>query len=175
MNLKESTSELHKKAELMEFNQRMFKGKLSKKDYLKYLLVQSTIFQCIEEHKHSKLHKDLPRLKKIFEDIQELQKDVTDNVYVGDMTSLSNYGKYLESLEDDRLYPHIYLNYLALAYGGQMIKSKVHGSGKMYDFDNLSEVIGSIRKIQKDEWSMEVNKGYAYIITILDELQRNSR
>lgn len=174
MNLKEATSELHKKAEQMEFNQRMFKGELSKKDYLRYLLVQSTIFQCIEEHKHSKLHNDLPRLKKIFLDIQELQREVDLNVSVSELQSVKNYGKYLESLKDENLFPHIYLNYLALAYGGQIMKSKVPGSGNMYDFDNINEVISSIRKVQKDEWAMEVNKGYANIITILDELQRTS-
>lgn len=174
MNLKESTSELHKKAEQMEFNQKMFRGELTKEQYLKYLLVQSVIFQCIEEHKHSKLHNDLPRLKKIFSDIQELQKDVNVNVNIMEMQTVKNYGQYLESLNDERLYPHIYLNYLALAYGGQMMKSKVPGAGKMYEFENINEVIGSIRNIQKDEWAMEVNKGYAHIITILDELQRNS-
>jgi heme oxygenase len=174
MNLREATSELHKKAEQMEFNQRMFKGELSAKDYLRYLLVQSTIFQCIEEHGHSKLHKDLPRLKRVFEDIQELQKDVVYDSSTAELQSVKKYGMYLESLNDERLYPHIYLNYLALAYGGQMMKSKIPGSGKMYDFDNLNEVISSIRAIQKDEWAMEVNKGFAHIITILDDLQRTS-
>lgn len=174
MNLREATAELHKKAEKMPFNQRMFKGELSKKDYLRYLLVQCVIFQCIEEHQHSKLHPDLPRLKKVFLDIEELQSELGSDISVTDMLSVKKYGQYLESLNDDRLYPHIYLNYLALAYGGQMMKSKVPGSGRMYDFDNLQEVVGSIRAIQKDEWADEVNKGFQNIITILDELERNS-
>lgn len=174
MGLKELTSELHKKAESMQFNQRMFRGELSKKEYLKYLLTQSSIFQCIEEHKHSKLHDSLPRLQKIFEDIQELQKEEGFNISVVGMVSLENYCKYLESLNDETLFPHIYLNYLALAYGGQMMKSKVHGSGRMYDFDNMNEVILSIRKLQTDDWVTEVNKGYEYIISIFDELQNNS-
>lgn len=174
MTLKEATSELHKKAESMVFNQRMFNGELSKEEYLKYLLTQATIFQCIEEHKHSNLNESLPRLKKVFADIQELQKDVGMNVTISEMDSVKKYGAYLESLNDDNLYPHIYLNYLALAYGGQFMKSKVPGSGQMYEFDNLNEVILAIRRLQKDEWALEVNKGYAFIITILDELQRNS-
>jgi hypothetical protein len=63
---------------------------------------------------------------------------------------------------------------MALMYGGQMMKSKVPGSGKMYDFDNVSESIAMIRGIQKDEWANEVNKGFNYIINILDELQKHS-
>ena len=75
-------------------------------------------------------------------------------------------------LNQEQLNAHIYLNYLALAYGGQMMKSKIAGSGRMYDFENMQECIGSIRAIQKDEWADEVNKGFYYIINILDELQR---
>jgi hypothetical protein len=50
------------------------------------------------------------------------------------------------------------------------MKTKVPGSGKMYDFDNMMECIGSIRAIQKDEWADEVNKGFEFIINILNEL-----
>ena len=42
--LKEATSEKHKQAERMPFNIRMFKGELSKNDYLLYLNQQLQIF-----------------------------------------------------------------------------------------------------------------------------------
>jgi hypothetical protein len=63
---------------------------------------------------------------------------------------------------------------MALMFGGQMMKSKVPGSGKMYEFDNVQESIAMIRTIQKDEWADEVNKGFNHIINILDELQKHS-
>ena len=60
-------------------------------------------------------------------------------------------------------------------YGGQMMKSKVPGSGKMYEFEgDMRELIGSVRTIQNDEMADEVNKGFQYIINILDELQTNA-
>jgi hypothetical protein len=60
-------------------------------------------------------------------------------------------------------------------FGGQMMKSKVPGSGKMYEFDgDMRELIGSVRAIQNDEMADEVNKGFQYIINILDELQTNA-
>ena len=86
----------------------------------------------------------------------------------------TDYVVYLGDLNQTQLNAHIYLNYLALAYGGQMIKSKVPGSGRMYDFDNMQECVGSIRAIQNDEMADEVNKGFQYIINILDELQTNA-
>jgi hypothetical protein len=55
------------------------------------------------------------------------------------------------------------------------MKSKVPGSGRMYDFDNMMECVGSIRAIQKDEWVDEVNKGFDFLINIFDELQNTIR
>jgi heme oxygenase len=168
MNLKEATALLHSKAEKMMFNQRMFRGELSQFEYLNYLIQQSYIFQEIENRKLP--HPNLQRLSSINEDINELggytfkiSKPTTDYVvYLGDLNQSS-------------LNAHIYLNYLALMFGGQMMKSKVPGSGKMYQFEgDMMELIGSIRSIQKDEWATEVNKGFQYIINILDELQTNA-
>jgi heme oxygenase len=172
MGLREATAELHSKAEKMEFNQRMFRGELTEFQYLNYLHTQSIIFQCIEEHGLSKLNPNIKRLKNIFEDIQEIEKRNSKKVF--DNINAKEYGKYLEGLKGDNLYPHIYLNYLALMFGGQMMKSKVPGSGKMYEFENVQDCIGSIRAIQKDEWADEVNKGFSYIINIFDELQRKT-
>ena len=167
MGLREATAELHSKAEKMMFNQRMFKGELSNDEYLNYLIQQSYIFQDIEGRKLP--HPNLNRLDTIHNDISELggytfkiSKPTTDYVV------------YLGDLNQTQLNAHIYLNYLALAYGGQMIKSKVPGSGRMYDFDNMQECVGSIRAIQNDEMADEVNKGFQYIINILDELQTNA-
>ena len=168
MTLKEATAELHSKAEKMEFNQRMFRGELNNDEYLNYLIQQSYIFQEIEGRKLP--HPNLKRLDAIHNDIGELggytfkiNKATTD--YVG----------YLGDLNQSSLNAHIYLNYLAIMFGGQMIKSKVPGSGKMYEFEgDMRELIGSVRAIQNDEMADEVNKGFQYIINILDELQTNA-
>ena len=122
--LKEAIQEKHTQAEIMPFNARMFKGELSKKEYLFYLHQQASIFQCIEEHKIPQMHPKLNRLENVFADIQELQKEVTDKF--PSLESTKKYGMYLESLTDDRILAHIYLNYLALMFGGQMMKQMVN-------------------------------------------------
>jgi heme oxygenase len=168
MNLREATAELHSKAEKMDFNQRMFAGKLSNDEYLNYLIQQSYIFQEIENRNLP--HDSLKRLSKIQEDINEL-----GGYKFPILKSTTDYFVYLGDLNQNELNAHIYLNYLAIMFGGQMMKSKVPGSGKMYEFDgDMMELIGSIRSIQKDEWADEVNKGFNYIINILDELQKNT-
>jgi hypothetical protein len=170
MNLKEATAELHSKAEKMEFNQKMFRGELSNKQYLNYLYQESVIFTIIEQHNLP--HSDLAREKKIFEDIKELETEINSKAL--HLESTKEYGIYLQSLNNEEILPHVYLNYLALAYGGQMIKSKVPGSGKLYEFENMKESVGSVRAIQKDEWADEVNKGFEFLINIFDELQRHA-
>jgi heme oxygenase len=168
MTLKEATAELHSKAEKMEFNQRMFRGELSNDEYLNYL--NSTILYFQEIEGRNLPHPNLNRLDAIHNDITELggytfkiSKPTTDYVL------------YLGDLNQNQLNAHIYLNYLAIMFGGQMMKSKVPGSGKMYEFEgDMRELIGSVRAIQNDEMADEVNKGFQYIINILDELQTNA-
>ena len=169
MDLREATAELHSKAEKMEFNQRMFRGELSTEEYVKYLYQQVSIFDAIELDELP--HPSLVRTDKVKEDILELTSQL-DIMNILPITLA--YSHYISTLtQEDRL-PHVYLNYLALAYGGQMMKTKVPGSGKMYDFENMQEAVGSIRAIQRDEWADEVNKGFQFIINIADELQNTT-
>lgn len=165
MNLKEATAELHRTAEQMTFNQKMFRGELSLNEYVKYLETQYSIFEKIE-HLFTLPNPNLARAAKVKEDLYELGEV---NPYPTDKTM--EYTDYLSTLDNESILPHIYLNYLALAYGGQMMKTKIHGSGRMYDFDDMHSAVGSIRALQKDEWVNEVNKGFKHIIAILDELQ----
>jgi heme oxygenase len=168
MGLKEATAEKHKLAERMPFNGRMFRGELSKKEYLHYLNQQASIFQIIELK--GVPHKSLLRLKNVFEDIQELAKEVTDTLPV--LKSMEKYGVYLQKLTYEQILPHIYLHYFAIMFGGQIMKTKVPGSGRMYDFDDMMEAAGTIRAVQKDEWADEVNKAFDFMIEIFDELER---
>jgi heme oxygenase len=170
MGLREETAEKHRIAEQKEFNQRMFRGELTKEEYVNYLTQQSLIFNQIEFGNN--LPSDsLRRSEKITEDLKELKEQ--ENYIV--LPSTIEYVNYISNLTEEQLLPHIYLNYLALAYGGQMMKSKVPGSGRMYDFDNMMECVGSIRAVQKDEWAEEVNKGFDFLIEIFDGLQNTTR
>jgi heme oxygenase len=172
--LKDAIAEKHSLAEKMTFNQRMFRGELSKEEYTLYLCQQLAIFQAIERHPLP--HTALVRCPKVFEDIKELMElEDGQGVEIKPLVATNEYQKYLHSLTQEQLLPHVYLNYLAIMFGGQMMKAKTPGSGKMYEFDgDMREIAGSIRAIQKDEWADEANKALDYNINILDELQRVS-
>ena len=170
MGLKEATAELHSKAEKMEFNQRMFRGELSTDEYVKYLYQQLMVFEAIEAKQLP--HPSLARVDKVKEDLIELNSSL--DKMNGPLSSAMMYSNYLSSLTQEERLPHVYLNYLALAYGGQMMKKNIPGSGRMYDFENMHEAVGAIRATQKDEWADEVNKGFQFIINIADELQNTT-
>jgi heme oxygenase len=172
--LKEAIAEKHSLAEKMTFNQRMFNGELSNEEYVLYLSQQLAIFDAIERNELP--HSSLNRSKRVFQDIKELMKlENGESLDIKPLSSTNEYRKYLNTLTKEEQLPHVYLNYLALMFGGQMMKAKTPGSGKMYEFDgDMREIAESIRAIQKDEWADEANKALDYNISILDELQRVS-
>jgi heme oxygenase len=157
----------------MPFNQRMFRGELSNEEYILYLAQQFAIYSMIE--KSELPHPSLNRSVAVLTDIKELM-GATEEQYVEivPLESTQKYVNYLNSLSKEELLPHVYLNYLAIMFGGQMMKSNTPGSGKMYEFENMMEAAGSIRAIQKDEWADEANKALDFNISIFDELQRIS-
>ena len=172
ISLREATGEKHKIAEGMVFNQRMVKGELLKDEYILYLTQQLAIFDAIE--KFPLPHFALNRTAPVLLDLKELLGE--DNIEVKPLHATDEYKKYLNTLTQEQLLPHVYLNYLAIVYGGQMIKKNIPGSGKLYEFEgDIREIAGAIRAIQKDEWANEVNIGFDYLINIYDELQNYAR
>ncbi|MBL7925551.1 MAG: biliverdin-producing heme oxygenase [Bacteroidia bacterium] len=165
--LKDATAEKHKMAERMPFNVRMFKGELSKADYLLYLHQQYAIFKAIEDK--GVPHISLNRCTPVLADIAEIEAEGIKNAEI--LSSTKKYATHLENLNPETVLPHVYLNYLAIVFGGQMIRKKVPSAGKMYDFDNMHEAVASIRAVQKDEWADEANSGFDFLIEIFRELQ----
>ena len=92
--LKEATSEKHKQAEKMPFNARMFKGLLSKNEYVFYLHQQLQIFEAIE--KIGLPNDSLKRVHSVTQDIKELNEQGYSANYV--LGSTKAYADYLSSL-----------------------------------------------------------------------------
>jgi len=151
----------------MPFNARMFKGLITKNEYVLYLNQQLPIFLTIERFELP--HDSLRRAEKVQEDIEELNIQGYSSNQI--LTSTMTYVDYLGSLSYEQILPHIYLNYLAIMFGGQTIKKAVPSKGRMYVFENMEESVQSIRNVQKDIWAEEVNKGFDFNISILNELE----
>ncbi len=167
MTLKEATKEKHQQAEIHEVNRILLSGDITIHRYREYLKYQLEVFSTIENNFFFALpHSDMRRRDRIESDLA----DLGEHSMCSDLESVREYCDYLKNLETFQIDAHIYLNYMALLYGGQMIKSKVPGIGSTYDFDNKGEIIASIRNKQQDSWAYEVNIGFDYTIRIMDEL-----
>jgi heme oxygenase len=163
--LKEAIAERHSLAEKMPFNQKMFNGELSPTEYAHYLKTQWEIFSALESH-FSLPHPGFERSMAIQADLDELGLETKP------IQAAETYVTFLKRLSQEDANAHIYLNYLALLFGGQMMKTKVPGSGKMYAFDQVPELVASVRRIQKDSWAGQANLGLDFIIEILKELDQ---
>lgn len=168
MTLREATMVKHKMAEQMPFNTLLMEGKLSKEQYVMYLISLYYIFDIIENR--IELPTYMLRKENIKKDIFEIVGE-KNTVEPKPFDKSWNYCQHLTSVSDDDLWPHVYLNYMALLFGGQIIKTKIPGSGSLYDFENTHEIIKLIREKQKDEWAEEVNRGYDFMIEIFRELE----
>ncbi len=143
LSLKEAISEKHSKAEKIPFNKKMLAGLLSQQDYLVYLNQELQIFKTIEGI--GVPHASLNRAEKIAEDINELNTQGNHSDLI--LQSTKAYSDYLSKLTYEQVLPHVYLNYMGIMFGGQMIKKAVPSTGKMYAFDHLKEAIQSIREV----------------------------
>lgn len=175
MGLKEATAEKHRKAERMPFNVLMINGKLTAPQYEWYLQAQYKIFEAIEDN-FELPHPALARKEAVKVDIDSvgmvaIAGKAPQSVFFPISTKATEYAEYLKGLTQEEAEAHMYLHYLALMFGGQMIKSKVPGNGAMYEFgDDMMAAAAAIREIQQDDWADEVNKGFDYMIDIFKEL-----
>jgi heme oxygenase len=165
--LKEATHDKHKEVERMPFNVKMFKGELTNEQYAQYLTSQLGIFSIIEDN-FEMPHEGLKRKYAVSKDISSLNIGRTIKT---DEATL-RYVNYLKDLDQETVNAHIYLNYLAIMFGGQMMKRVTPGDGNMYEFEDMNESAAHIRAIQKDEWADEVNRGFDFMIDIMGELEK---
>ena len=163
--LKEATHIKHKEVERKPFNVKMFKGQLTAEQYGWYLRSQLGIFRALEDN-FKFPHEGLKRIEAVAFDLMSLG---IDNLVCDEATR--EYANYLRGLSQEDANAHIYLNYLAIMFGGQMMKKATPGPGKMYEFENMKECMESVRAIQKDEWADEVNRGFDFMIKIMKNLE----
>ena len=175
--LKELTKENHTNAERQQFVKVMFSGKIDPEFYALYLWNQFPAYELLEimAQQHGLLD-DVPELlrsKKIMSDFLELWKR-EDRPPT--LKTTHKYVMYLKDIMDDpnRLMAHVYVRHMGDLSGGQMIKGKVPGSGKMYEFADMNhsvdEMKNLIRKRTKDSMADEANKAFELSTAIFEEL-----
>ena len=85
-----------------------------------------------------------------------------------------DYGNYVE--ENIKTYEqfmaHVYVRYLGDLRGGQMIKKKVPGNGKYYEFDKPKELANVIYDNINDDMAGEAKKVFGFATQLFKEMSQ---
>lgn len=157
--IKELTWEHHKNAERQEFAKLLISGDIHPDLYATYLWNQHKKYDLLEAmlmaHGIMVEVGDIRRKAPMEADIAELWK------HEHAPTLVSSTHEYIAHMKDimgdrDKLIAHMYVFYMGDLSGGQMIKRKIPGAGRMYDFDgDVKEIKERIRTMVTDDMAEE--------------------
>ena len=84
------------------------------------------------------------------------------------------YQKHIRALSDPS--PHIYLNYMALLFGGQILKKHYPTSSSVYQFPDITQARSYFRTFVPTDLSpdyiSEVRKGFQFQLSIIKEISQ---
>ena len=173
--LKELTWENHKKAERMGHARKLLKG-MEPGEYYRFIYNQYVQYKALEDCARNKgLLKGIEsicRQQGMDEDLAELE---TAHGYHRDEDLLcpvvDDYIEHVAQLDDEGLLSHIYVRHFGELHGGQMIKKRAPGSGKMYDFDDAPGLIATVRAQLNDDMAPEANVCFEYAMKLFEQLE----
>jgi heme oxygenase len=170
--LKELTWEIHQQAERTAFARKLLKG-LEPVEYYRYLVNQHEIY-CALESAAEEIVSELPhiaRANSIKADIEELE--ITYQLGF-DPTLIcpvvERYKQHVLTLDREGLLAHLYVRHFGDMYGGQMIKKRNPGSGKMYEFEDVENLKAAVRTQLSDNMAAEANRCFEFAVELFKEL-----
>jgi heme oxygenase len=172
--LKELTSEVHRRAENTPLMQALLRGELSDCQYSQYLYTHFQIYDTIE-HRTEFVSPDLKLAMRAFEDWQ----GIPSRVFPPDCSELEDYLQYLREVSPQKLPAHIYVHYLATAYGGSIIKRVMEPRvpTSLYVFHDRETAISEVRALlttdMADECIYAFEKTIAYYEQLWQQISEN--
>ena len=174
--LKELTWENHSKAERTEHARKLLKG-MTPDEYHRYIYNQYVKYASLESVASEvgvlEGIETICRASKIRHDMEELEREYNIQRN-GDLLCpvVAEYCGHVMSLANpDSILAHIYVRHFGDMYGGQMIKKRNPGSGKMYEFENVEYLKSTIRERLKDEMAEEANLCFEFAMQLFEELE----
>lgn len=162
--IKLATKTLHEELELLPFSQKMFLGDQTRAERADYLMTWKEIFDVLDP----KVPKEIKRLPFICYDLDELRLPDSEPSLM-----VHGYCAYLMHVCED-LRAHIYVNYMGLMYGGQIMKRRYPNfPTEIYNFQDIEEARKYIRSEvveETDEFIIESKHAFRWHIAITEEL-----
>ena len=173
--LKELTWENHQNAERTEHARKLLKG-MTPQEYHRYIYNQYIQYSVLED-----IAKDrgvlegiesIVRGPSILEDMIELENEF--NIERSEellCPTVIKYSNHVSKLNAEDILAHVYVRHFGDMYGGQMIRKRNPGSGKMYDFDNVEELKAEVRSRLNDDMAFEANTCFLFAMDLFRELE----
>lgn len=189
-NLASLTQVAHQNAERQEFAREMMSGNMSEEKYRTYLWNMYLLYDILEDvalsmgvfgpQDQSMPDDDLPldgliQADDILEDFIELGGNPENPPTVVQATE--DYRSHIITNcqhDTDKLMAHVYVRHMGDLSGGQMIASRIPGSGKMYQFADMNHSVEEmkelIRRRTHDGMADEANLAFDFSTRIFEQL-----
>lgn len=178
MSLKELTYDHHRNAERQKFVKTLMGGNIEPKVYAEFLYNQYVAYNILEVCAMAEgVLNDLPdirRAPKILEDFQELWgKDAEPPK---PKPSIQKYVDHIMSIKEDpeKLMAHIYTRHMGDLSGGQMIKKRIPGEGRLYMFTDPDNLKTAIRSKLNDNMADEAKICFEYATELFKEMHNET-
>jgi len=172
--LRELTADSHAKAENTVFMRLLMAKAIHPLEYMDYLTQLQLVYNGIE-YAATKVG-----IMKDFEGISRSDKIKADldesNSINGKRSrirwSTVSYYNYLIALDDtDKVAAHFYVRFAGDMYGGQMLRSLVPSTGRMYDFGDVFPVLRQkMRELATPNLADEAKVAFNHTIDIVDDV-----
>ena len=167
--------EEHKNAERQQFVLDIFHGTVDEKKYAEFLYNQHAIYDILEAT--AMMHgffNDMPSVRRAPNIMQDFNELWGDNPPPNIKPSTKKYMDHIFSIREDadKIMAHVYVRHMGDLSGGQILKKKVPGSGKLYHFDDdVKELKEKIRSKTKDSMAEEAKVCFNFATELFKEMQ----
>lgn len=170
MSLKELTARKHKLAESTPFMKAVFANTLPKNLWVDFVAQKIAFYSQIEM-----MAKNLGLLEKLtgierahylYNDFSQMKENKSYNLKM----STLDYMTYLSQINNPKLIlAHLYTWHMGDMFGGQMIKKLVDAPHSHLEFDNMPQLMATLREMLDDSLADEANMAFDWAIKILNE------
>jgi len=172
--IKELTWEHHKNAERQEFVKVLMGGSIDPKMYATFLFNQHPCYNILEAVATSHgLFDDIMEVKRaplIHADFMELWTETEQPIL---LDTTNKYMQRIKEIMDDphKVMAHVYVRHMGDLSGGQMIKKKIPGAGKMYEFNgDIPTLKDKIRERLDDSMADEAKLCFEFATNTFKEM-----
>jgi heme oxygenase (biliverdin-producing, ferredoxin) len=166
-NIKQATSDSHRRAEQTALMQAIMAGQLTPTQYAALLWNHWHCYSALEAAAPEIFQFELARAALIERDLTALGVDQDQLPLV---PATLHYLQHVSTLDAEGVWAHVYVRYMGDLYGGQMLRRRLPGPTAHLDFVQRESAIQHIRSHITDQHIAEALRCFAQVTEIYEQL-----